>query len=82
MPWDEQHKRFQRLRRGRYAEFNLAFDRGTRYGLESGRRTESVLASLPPEVDWAYDWHPQPESREAQLETQFLVPRDWLANCK
>ena len=82
MPWDERHKRFQRLRRGRYAEFNLAFDRGTRYGLESGRRTESVLASLPPEVDWAYDWHPQPESREAQLETQFLVPRDWLAISK
>ena len=78
-PWNEQHKRFQRLRRGRYAEFNLALDRGTRYGLESGRRTESVLASLPPQADWAYDWHPDENSHEALLESSFLTPRDWLA---
>ena len=79
MPWTAHEKRFQRLRRGRYAEFNLAFDRGTRYGLESGRRTESVLASLPPQADWAYDWHPEAGSHEDLLETQFLQARDWLA---
>ncbi len=78
-PWHEAHKRFQRLRRGRYAEFNLVLDRGTQYGLESGRRTESVLASLPPQADWAYDWHPPKESHEALLEAQYLTPRDWLA---
>ncbi len=77
-PWHEEHKRFQRLRRGRYAEFNLVLDRGTRYGLESGRRTESVLASLPPQADWAYDWHPSQASHEALLETQYLSPQDWL----
>jgi len=77
-PWHEEHKRFQRLRRGRYAEFNLVLDRGTRYGLESGRRTESVLASLPPQADWAYDWHPSQSSHEALLETQYLSPQDWL----
>ncbi len=77
-PWHEEHKRFQRLRRGRYAEFNLVLDRGTRYGLESGRRTESVLASLPPQADWAYDWHPPQASHEALLETQYLSPQDWL----
>ena len=79
MPWDEHHKRFQRLRRGRYAEFNLALDRGTRYGLESGWRTESVLASLPPQADWAYEWRAEPDSHEALLEAQYLRSRDWLA---
>ncbi len=78
IPWQPAHKRFQRLRRGRYAEFNLAIDRGTRYGLESGRRTESVLASLPPQADWAYAWKPEPGSREALLESQYLVARNWL----
>lgn len=78
MPWDASHKRFQRLRRGRYAEFNLAIDRGTKYGLESGRRTESVLASLPPQADWAYRWQPEPGTREALLEQQYLVARNWL----
>ena len=78
IPWNASHKRFQRLRRGRYAEFNLAIDRGTKYGLESGRRTESVLASLPPQVDWAYQWKPEPETREALLEQQYLVARNWL----
>lgn len=78
IPWQPAHKRFQQLRRGRYAEFNLAIDRGTRYGLESGRRTESVLASLPPQADWAYDWKAAPGSREALLESQYLVARHWL----
>lgn len=78
-PWNERNKRHQRRRRGRYAEFNLAIDRGTRYGLESGRRTESVLASLPPQADWEYEWRPDPGSLEAQLCSQFLTPRDWLA---
>lgn len=80
IPWNASQKRFQRLRRGRYAEFNLAIDRGTKYGLESGRRTESVLVSLPPQVDWAYQWQPQHETREALLEQQYLVARNWLRN--
>ena len=66
------------IRRGRYAEFNLAVDRGTRYGLQSGRRVESVLASLPPRVRWAYDHRPLPGSPEALLTEKFLRPRDWL----
>lgn len=80
IPWNEQNKRHQRLRRGRYAEFNLAIDRGTKYGLESGRRTESVLASLPPQADWEYAWRPIKGSREDELSRQFLTPRDWLAS--
>ncbi len=70
---------FQLYRRGRYAEFNLAIDRGTRYGLQSGRRVESVLASLPPLAAWRYDYRPAPGSAEAALYEQFLPPRDWLA---
>ncbi len=81
-PWTPAHKRFQRLRRGRYAEFNLAIDRGTRYGLESGRRTESVLASLPPQVDWVYGWQPDAGTREALLESHYLVSRDWLGESR
>ena len=77
-PWGEREREFQLYRRGRYAEFNLAVDRGTRYGLQSGRRIESVLASLPPQVIWRYDWHPAPDSPEAALTDHFLVPRDWL----
>jgi coproporphyrinogen III oxidase len=68
---------FQLYRRGRYAEFNLAIDRGTKYGLQSGRRIESVLASLPPLVKWVYDYQPEPGSREAAL-SAYLKPRDWL----
>jgi len=77
MPWGEREAAFQRLRRGRYAEFALAFDRGTRFGLETGGRTESVLMSLPPEVAWRYDWRPAPGTPEAEA-TALFQPRDWL----
>ena len=79
MPWGEREEAFMLLRRGRYAEFNLAIDRGTRYGLQSGRRVESVLASLPPRAQWRYGWRPAPGSPEAELTERFLPPRDWLS---
>lgn len=78
-PYGPRERAFQCYRRGRYAEFNLAIDRGTRYGLQSGRRVESVLASLPPEAHWHYDFQPEPDSPEAALTRDFLPPRDWLA---
>ena len=78
LPWGEREESFMLIRRGRYAEFNLAVDRGTRYGLQSGRRVESVLASLPPRVRWVYDHRPKPGSPEALLTEKFLRPRDWL----
>ncbi len=78
LPWGERERDFQLWRRGRYAEFNLVIDRGTRYGLQSGRRVESVLASLPPLLRWRYDWRPDPGSEEARLAEHFLVPKDWL----
>ena len=76
-PFTDAERDFQLYRRGRYAEFNLAIDRGTKYGLQSGRRIESVLASLPPLVKWVYDYQPEPGSREEAL-SEYLKPRDWL----
>jgi coproporphyrinogen III oxidase len=77
-PFGEREQAFQRLRRGRYVEFNLAFDRGTRFGLQSSARTESLLMSLPPRAEWRYDYHAEPGSPEARL-ADYLKPREWLS---
>lgn len=78
-PYSEAQRDFQLYRRGRYAEFNLAIDRGTKYGLQSGRRIESVLASLPPLVKWVYNYEAPEGSPEERLVTYYLQPRDWLS---
>ena len=79
-PYGERERNFQNYRRARYVEFNLIYDRGTLFGLQSGGRTESILMSLPPIASWQYNWQPESGTPEAQLYEQFLTPKDWAAS--